>query len=146
MVICDNQIKRTWQRKIRFIFLCIFSSSSKRWAEVFYHERIHLKYKDTYLVAVLYYNYKINIYNIYNKEYWQERRSQEEVGRPEDRSTFKVQGETELSFRLIPSLTQSHTKPSNKTVREEVILALEGISLKDNSVYPVHTVVLLLNQ
>ena len=45
-----------------------------------------------------------------------------------------VQGETELSFRLIPSLTQSHTKPRTKTVREEVILAKEGISLKDNSV------------
>ena len=39
-----------------------------------------------------------------------------------------------LSFRLIPSLTQSHTKPRTKTVREEVILAKEGISLKDNSV------------
>ena len=29
-----------------------------------------------------------------------------------------LQGETELSFRLIPSLTQSHTKPHTKTVRE----------------------------
>ena len=48
----------------------------------------------------------------------------------------QVQGETELSFRLIPSLTQSHTKPRTKTVREEVILAKEGISLKDNSVSP----------
>jgi hypothetical protein len=45
-----------------------------------------------------------------------------------------VQGETELSFRLIPSLTQSHTKPRIETVREEVIIAKEGISLKDNSV------------
>ena len=48
--------------------------------------------------------------------------------------TLYVQGETELSFRLIPSLTQSHTKPHTKTVREEVILAKEGMSLKDNSV------------
>ena len=47
-----------------------------------------------------------------------------------------IQGETELSFRLIPSLTQSHTKSHAKTVREEVILAKEGISLKDNSVSP----------
>ena len=46
-----------------------------------------------------------------------------------------VQGETE-SFRLIPSLIQSHTKPHTKTVREKVILAKEGISLKDNSVSP----------
>ena len=45
-----------------------------------------------------------------------------------------VQGETELSFRLIPSLTQSHTKPRTKTGRKEVILAKEGISMKDNSV------------
>ena len=45
-----------------------------------------------------------------------------------------VQGETEWSFRLIPSLTQSHTKLHTETVREEVILAKEGISLKDNSV------------
>ena len=45
-----------------------------------------------------------------------------------------IQGETELSLRLIPSLTQSHTKPRTKTVREEVFLAKEGISLKDNSV------------
>ena len=49
---------------------------------------------------------------------------------------FNVQGETELSFRFIPSLTQSHTKPRTETVREEVILAKEGISLKDNSVSP----------
>ena len=34
-----------------------------------------------------------------------------------------IQGETELSFRLIPSLTQSHTKPRTKTVKDEVILA-----------------------
>ena len=47
---------------------------------------------------------------------------------------IKPQGETELSFRLKPSLTQSHTKPRTKTVREEIILAKEGISLKDNSV------------
>ena len=47
-----------------------------------------------------------------------------------------IQGETELSFRLIPFLTQSHTKPRTKTVREEVILAKEGISLKDNYVSP----------
>ena len=48
-----------------------------------------------------------------------------------------IQGETEFSFRLIPSLTQSHTKPRNTvTVREEVILAKEGKSLKDNSVSP----------
>ena len=47
-----------------------------------------------------------------------------------------IQGETELSFMLIPSLAQSHTKPHTKTVREEVILAKEGISLKDNSVSP----------
>ena len=56
-----------------------------------------------------------------------------------------------LSYRVILSLTQSHTKPH--TVREEVILAREGISLKDNSVSPCswgncfqeHTVTLLRN-
>ena len=47
-----------------------------------------------------------------------------------------LQGETELSFRLIPSLTRSHTKPRTKTVGEEDIVAKEGISLKDNSVSP----------
>ena len=47
-----------------------------------------------------------------------------------------LQGETELSFRLIPSKIQSHTKPHTETVRKEVILAKEGISLKDNSVSP----------
>ena len=47
-----------------------------------------------------------------------------------------IQGETELSFRLIPSKIQSHTKPLTETVRKEVILAKEGISLKDNSVSP----------
>ena len=36
-------------------------------------------------------------------------------------TSISIQGETELSFRLIPSLTQSHTKPHTKTVREEVI-------------------------
>ena len=51
-------------------------------------------------------------------------------------STTILQGETELSFRLIPSLTQSHTKPRTETVREEAILAKEGISLEDNSVSP----------
>ena len=50
--------------------------------------------------------------------------------------TDYIQGETELSFRLIPSLTQFHTKPRTETVREEVVLAKEGISLKDNSVSP----------
>ena len=44
---------------------------------------------------------------------------------------YNIQGETELSFRLIPSLTQSHTKPCTKTVREKVTLAKE-----DNSVSP----------
>ena len=34
---------------------------------------------------------------------------------------WELQGESELSFRLIPSLSQAHTKPRNKTVREEVI-------------------------
>ena len=48
--------------------------------------------------------------------------------------SVSVQGETELSFRLIPSLTEYHTKPRTETVREEVILSKEGISLKDNSV------------
>jgi len=43
---------------------------------------------------------------------------------------------TKLFFRLIPSLTQSHTKPRTETVREEVILAKEGISLKDNFFSP----------
>ena len=33
-----------------------------------------------------------------------------------------IQGETKLSFRLIPSLTQSYTKPRTKTVKEEVIV------------------------
>ena len=51
-------------------------------------------------------------------------------------SKTHTDGETELSFRLIPSLTKSHTKPRTETVREEVILAKEGISLKDNSVSP----------
>jgi len=68
-----------------------------------------------------------------------------------------IQGE-KLSFRLIPSLTQSHTKTFSETVREdqggykttkkkhyflcvsslreEVILAKERISLIDNSVSP----------
>ena len=49
---------------------------------------------------------------------------------------YLIQGETELSFRLIPSLTQSHTNPRSKTVRERVISAKEGIGLKDNSVSP----------
>ena len=47
-----------------------------------------------------------------------------------------LQNETESSFRLKPSLTQSHTKPHTKTVKEEVILAKEGLSLKDNCVSP----------
>ena len=29
---------------------------------------------------------------------------------------YNIQGETELSFRLLPSLTQSRTKPCTKTV------------------------------
>ena len=37
-----------------------------------------------------------------------------------------IQGETELSLRLIPSLTQSHTKPRTKTVREEVFFSQGG--------------------
>ena len=41
-----------------------------------------------------------------------------------------IQSETELSFRLIPSLTQSHTTTRSETVREEVILAKKGISQK----------------
>jgi len=45
-----------------------------------------------------------------------------------------LQGETELSFRLTPSLTRSYTKPRTKQLREEVILAKKDISLKDNSV------------
>ena len=56
-----------------------------------------------------------------------------------------IQGETELSFRLIPSLTQSHTKPRTNTVRDEVILAKEGVSLKDNSVsYCIYYIIKLL--
>jgi len=59
--------------------------------------------------------------------------------------TIIIQGETELSFRLIPSLTQSHTKSHTKTVREEGILAKEGISLKDNSVsYCTYVYILLV--
>ena len=45
-----------------------------------------------------------------------------------------LQGETELSFRLTPSLTRSYTKPQTKQLREEVIFVKEDISLKDNSV------------
>ena len=45
-----------------------------------------------------------------------------------------LQGETELSFRLTPSLTRSYTKPRTEQLREEVILVKEDISLKDNSV------------
>ena len=58
------------------------------------------------------------------------------TGRPFILFTVFLKGETELSFRLIPSLTQSHTKPRAETVRDEVILAKEGISLKDNTVSP----------
>ena len=46
----------------------------------------------------------------------------------------QVQCETGISFRPIPSLTRSHTKPRTKQLREEVILVKEDISLKDNSV------------
>ena len=47
---------------------------------------------------------------------------------------IRKSGEIELSFRLITSLTRSHTKP--RTVSEEVILDKGGISLKDNFVSP----------
>ena len=46
---------------------------------------------------------------------------------------WDVQCETEISFKLIPSLTRSHTKSRTKQLREEVILVKEDISLKDNS-------------
>ena len=55
---------------------------------------------------------------------------------PAIRKSTYILGETELSFRLIPSLTRSHTKPKKLTVREEVILDKGGISLKDNFVSP----------
>ena len=48
--------------------------------------------------------------------------------------SLHIQGETELSYRLTPSLTRSHTKPRTKQLREEVILVKQDISLKDNSV------------
>ena len=37
-----------------------------------------------------------------------------------------IQGETELSFRLISSFTQSHTKPRTETVRDEVFFSQGG--------------------
>ena len=46
---------------------------------------------------------------------------------------LRLKGETELSFRLTPSLTRSHTKPRTKQLRDEVILVQKDISLKDNS-------------
>ena len=45
-----------------------------------------------------------------------------------------LQCETEISFRFIPSLTRSHTKPRTKHLRGEGFLVKKDVSLKDNSV------------
>ena len=51
-----------------------------------------------------------------------------------------LQDETELSYRLTPSLTRTHTKPRTKQLRDEVISVKKDISLKDSSVHSsVHT-------
>ena len=45
-------------------------------------------------------------------------------------------GWNRIIFQAHTLLDPTHTKPRTETVREEVILANEGISLKDNSVSP----------